>query len=618
MEITEAKLKLLWDKREEIFNAPQNEYIIERFTQLNDLFNDIQNLKFSETNGCFFLNDSKIILKNQNGDLISNEILSNYLVAPKAELCQDRNTGKEGLHTMTERFQLESNNQEYLKKLILDIGCMLGGFSFVNDTTNNNKLKMVSSFRIKSNIQNDKHDNGSLCTGLPMWPSSHFADTNVFYRIIETIKNMRDNTFTPDTSNVVLHYTQDEAKQEVFREILKYRFPYKFFYSWTHKETIIPIFSLQVYQKLCSLNNLDIKYDDKNINQEYSEFTNKWKNYSTKIATLLVEKEKQNEQFWLDLGKLFAIIMIQDQDIKNIRDLIETGNKAIILWGPPGTGKTYQAKELVKNMLKIDNGSKFENYRYTPGSTIQNTGAYALVQFHPNYTYEDFVGGISPKLDGDKLSYTLKTGAFKSFCDEANKDNNKDKKFIFIIDEINRANLSAVFGELLYALEYRDEPITIPNFKEPFVIPNNVYIIGTMNNVDKSLDTFDLALRRRFGFFKSTPKLKVIADMLAQYEIDEESLSNYIIKCEELNNAIGNSNGPLGLTEEHKIGQAYFGKIKDFLSQETQNKITSLELEKLWIYHLQPLLEEYLGGRLEDTNIEKYINELKDHFLANK
>ena len=87
-------------------------------------------------------------------------------------------------------------------------------------------------------------------------------------------------------------------------------------------------------------------------------------------------------------------------------------------------------------------------------------------------------------------------------CDEASKDENVSKKFIIVIDEINRADLSSVFGELMYALEYRDEPISIPNFKELFVIPSNVYIIGTMNSIDKSLVTFDLALRRRFGFIK--------------------------------------------------------------------------------------------------------------------
>jgi 5-methylcytosine-specific restriction endonuclease McrBC GTP-binding regulatory subunit McrB len=125
--------------------------------------------------------------------------------------------------------------------------------------------------------------------------------------------------------------------------------------------------------------------------------------------------------------------------------------------------------------------------------------------------------GISPQLDGKEVSYHLREGIFKKFCDEANQHN--DKKYIFIIDEINREELSAVFGELLYALEYRGESITLPLYNEKdkrgFSIPKNVYIIGIMNNVDKSLVTFDLALRRHFSFYKLMPKLSILEYVLS-------------------------------------------------------------------------------------------------------
>jgi 5-methylcytosine-specific restriction endonuclease McrBC GTP-binding regulatory subunit McrB len=134
------------------------------------------------------------------------------------------------------------------------------------------------------------------------------------------------------------------------------------------------------------------------------------------------------------------------------------------------------------NVSKNDNAPKLEDYRYSTGVATKDTGAYALVQFHPNYTYEDFVGGISPKLDGDKLSYTLKTGAFKSFCDEANKKENEDKKFIFIIDEINRANLSAVFGDEWIVVQALRHGIGIHRGLVPKYIQRE--IISLFNNGD--------------------------------------------------------------------------------------------------------------------------------------
>ena len=228
-------------------------------------------------------------------------------------------------------------------------------------------------------------------------------------------------------------------------------------------------------------------------------------------------------------------------------------------------------------------------------------------------------------MDGKQISYIRKNGIFKSFCEKAKtfydpeKNENEQKKFIFIIDEINRADLSSVFGELLYALEYRNENINIPNFDEPFCIPPNIYLIGTMNNVDKSLVTFDLALRRRFGFFKVMPNLKVISNILKDYNINDEILTKYIERCKWLNEQLCNSNDQLGLGlgEDYQIGQAYFGKIKDFLIKRTENQaeITSIELEKLWIYHIQPLLEEYLGARLEDDNILESLKKLRDSFV---
>ena len=202
------------------------------------------------------------------------------------------------------------------------------------------------------------------------------------------------------------------------------------------------------------------------------------------------------------------------------------------------------------------------------------------------------------------------------------------KKYILIIDEINRADLSAVFGELMYALEYRNEEITIPNFKEEFTIPDNVYIIGTMNSIDKSLVTFDLALRRRFSFYKVMPQIPVLNTILAAYQISQKSLSTFLSHCLKLNaqisgvNEDGDSNADknaLMLGEDYQIGQAYFAKIKDFLETDlpSDNKqdIRPDHMQKLWSYHLLPLLEEYLGNQVEDADIKKKLKEIEKQFV---
>ena len=149
-----------------------------------------------------------------------------------------------------------------------------------------------------------------------------------------------------------------------------------------------------------------------------------------------------------------------------------------------------------------------------------------------------------------------------------------------------------------------------------------------MNNVDKSLVTFDLALRRRFGFFKLMPKLEVIKDVLSEVventEKNNSSLDIYYKKCVKLNKQICGSiclkeekdHNSLDLGEEYQIGQAYFLKIKDFLnSKESDQIITSFELEKLWVYNIEPLLEEYLGMSIEGDGIQAKLNSLKKEFL---
>lgn len=605
MRLTKEKLVTFWRIRKQIFNDPRNTQIIKRYDEVASLFKSIIEceISYDSEHNTYVLDGIPIILKDGTKPSIDY-----YFSCKEDDMTASR--AFDGLWIMCERFP------EKFKDIIIKIGCLLGGFSMDDSHT------MKDEYRIISNSPNGSTDDKSLISyGQIRHPSSHFADNNYFFNVILTIKEIANDTFNWEQSKLVLrwpnksYYTDDEQAEKDQKETLRYRFPYKYFYMWTHN-VLHPI-SLMAYRNLVWQEEIGYK-EDNNMGQDFLGFSdeNGWRAYSNYIKDMIPEEERDKD-FEEEMSKLISVIMIQDQQIKNIQELLETGNKAIILYGPPGTGKTYSAKELICNGLGISN-KEIEEYKFTNNSIVKDRGAWTLVQFHPNYTYEDFIGGISPNLNGNTLSYTLKTGVFKSLCDEASKEDNKGKKFIIVIDEINRADLSSVFGELMYALEYRDEPIPIPNFAEKFVIPSNVYIIGTMNSIDKSLVTFDLALRRRFGFIKIMPNLSILENILADYNIDEHSLSEFIKRCAQLNEHISRPNSRLRLGADYQIGHAYYGKIKDFLKRckegEQSQRITILELEKLWEYHIEPLLEEFLGNRIDDPEVNQCLEERKNEF----
>jgi MoxR-like ATPase len=639
MELTKEKLNSLWKIRQQIF---ANQALANRFGTIDETINKLLELKSEQ--------DFTFKLKNGEEKKASKKCFG----PARDNLTAD--SAFSGVFTQADEFT------DISKDLIIKTGCMLGGFDFTS-------FKMNNEYRIISNTFKGTDDfNGSLTsTGQSRHPSSHFADNNYFFTIAKFLQEAQkgERTYLLKNSALVLRYPNDKKSKGYYsnkdidiskqtnldqectaqQEVLEYRFPPKFLWMWANKDKVLHPYSLMAFRNFLTteygkevleaissdkalekiVNNLsDKKLTPENVtNMKFDDFIQVWKKISTRVVeeqkSFQKEQEKKSDDkktsFIDELSKLISIIMTEETDIKNISDLLTTGNKAVILWGPPGTGKTYESEQVVKELLNVPefySSELFEriyNFSIKKTSVTNISGYYEIVQFHPNYTYQDFIGGIAPKLDGNDISYELKEGIFKRFCDEANKKENENKKYIFIIDEINRAELSAVFGELLYALEYRGKPVNLPNFNEPFTIPKNVYIIGTMNNVDKSLVTFDLALRRRFGFFKLMPKLDVLEDVLSD-TIKEESLQKYIEKCKVLNEKIVTD---LELGKDYQIGQAYFFKITDFMNKD-KRIITSFELEKLWAYNIEPLLEEYLGMNIEDDEISKKLKDLKEWF----
>lgn len=606
MILTPEKLLAIWRIRKQVFNEPSNEYIINRFNKIKELFETIGSFQITidDTSHTYRLNGQEITFSD------GGHPSTNYFSAKDDEMTEYG--AFNGVSKMAEHFPAE------YKELIKNIGCLLGGFTFEYNPI------MMDEFRIISNTITTGNDSGSLnSVGQSRHPSSNFADNNYFFNVILTVQEIKNNTFNAEKSKIVLrwpgetYYLDDAQAEESQKEALRFRFPYKYFFMWTHN-VIHPV-GLLAYRNLVQQYDSLIKYaPDEGMNQDIYNFIseNGWQMYSAAIQEM-IPAEERGDDFWNEMSKLLSVIMIQDQQIKNIKELLDSGNKAIILFGPPGTGKTYHAKELVCNELGVSK-SEIDLYKFNEHSPIADKGAWTLVQFHPNYTYEDFIGGISPNITGNTLSYSLKEGIFKKFCDIAAKKENENKKFIFIIDEINRADLSSVFGELMYALEYRNEEVSIPNFTQPFVIPSNVYIIGTMNSIDKSLVTFDLALRRRFGFIKVMPNVSILENILEDYNIEETCLSAFIDRCKKMNDEIASPQNRLQLGVDYQIGHAYYGKIKDFLKkgspEENPQIISTFDLEKLWEYHLQPLLEEYLGNRVDDVDVMDSLSSVKNNF----
>jgi 5-methylcytosine-specific restriction protein B len=300
--------------------------------------------------------------------------------------------------------------------------------------------------------------------------------------------------------------------------------------------------------------------------------------------------------------------------------------KAIILYGPPGTSKTYTATQLAKSLIfrKEYKGDapKFLKEKAKIEKQIH------WLQLHPNYTYEDFIWGYQIKnkeyKDNGKLicvgnQTVAKKGYFLNLLDDINKK--EGKPHVLILDEINRVDLSRLFGELFSAIENRNEavelPVTVEGTKS-VKIPENLYIIGTMNEIDFSLERVDFALRRRFSWFPygyNATALKEILEnklnkekvsgRLKTFKDNDEEKSAFIDCCSALNDAI---DADENLGKQYQIGHTFFAELVD-IWKDMQNYEIQTVKSILWNISIGPMIEAYLGN----SDAEK-IKPLKEAF----
>lgn len=333
-------------------------------------------------------------------------------------------------------------------------------------------------------------------------------------------------------------------------------------------------------------------------------------------------------------NELLEYILKVEADKESLKMTIQPLNQ--ILYGPPGTGKTYSTIKKAIEIIdgKIDSGEdrdelkkKFDNY-------IEN-GQIKFITFHQNYSYEEFIEGLKAESDeNNNIKYEIKDGVFKDICEKAKNIKIESKNYVLIIDEINRGNISKIFGELITLIEPSKRigakdaiTVELPYSKNKFGVPSNLYIIGTMNTADRSIALMDMALRRRFDFIEMMPDYSLLKDKkINGIKIDKilETI-NKRIECL--------------YDRDHTIGHSYFLDIKstEELSDVFRNRIIPLlceyfydDWEKIrliladdqkdencqFIKEKDINLEELFSGDLEDV-VEKKLYEINSDAFKN-
>ena len=328
--------------------------------------------------------------------------------------------------------------------------------------------------------------------------------------------------------------------------------------------------SRQEYKNIRTVKWLQIgewEHPGKSVAKRLTDIT-PYTDYIEKLITIFTpdELDDVDTQPKVDYPEYFSADFLSDvymseQDYETLVNVLKM-KKNIILQGAPGVGKTFTAKRLAYSIIGAKNPDRVQ-----------------MIQFHQSYSYEDFIEGYRPTENG----FTIKKGSFYKFCKLAEDDDEND--YFFIIDEINRGNLSKIFGELFMLIEKDKRGIELQLLysDENFSVPPNVYIIGMMNTADRSLAMLDYALRRRFSFFTMKPGFNTIGFQTYQDSLKSDAFNKLISCIKQLNSKIA---ADISLGEGFCIGHSYFCGL-------TAKTATVQTLTSIIEYELIPLLKEY-------------------------
>lgn len=419
-------------------------------------------------------------------------------------------------------------------------GLFINALNYAKNPSGDNKVKFIESFN--ENIIKLGNGNSKLTGGLYWIAPETFVnfDKRSTWYIFDTYKLPRElinAQLKPNGKLTGEHYLELIDMVKVIlnsRETSIDNFVDLSYEAWRYSEEVNKAKRNVIESSINETTDDEYKNEPKNINQEADNVP-----YG--------KQEFLNEVF------------IDETEYDRLVQLLQR-KQNVIFQGPPGVGKTYAAKRLAYSMI----GSK-------------NEERIKLVQFHQSYSYEDFIMGYRPNGSG----FELTTGAFYDFCKKA--ENDRENAYFFIIDEINRGNLSKIFGELFMLIENdkRDEEIRLLYKDEPFSVPSNIYIIGMMNTADRSLAILDYALRRRFAFYNMQPAFDTTKFKNYLKAMDNTEFELLINCIENLNNEIIQDDM---LGKGFGIGHSYFSNMKS---------ITKLELSNVVEFEIIPLLDEY-------------------------